>query len=394
MIAGQFQRCRRTLFIGLTFLSAVLLWACESGAESPVDVSSGQFPDGFLMGTATAGFQVDMGCPTLAREICVDAESDWYQFVTDEEMIAERGNHLSGEDPAVVGPGHWELFEQDFDLAADELHSNAFRMSIEWSRIFPTPTDEAQTFEDLAKLADQNAVQHYHDVFSALRARNMVPLVTIHHYTMPIWIHDGVACHLDFENCSNRGWVDRERAVSEITKYTEFVAREFGDEVDLWATQNEPFAVVLPGYILPTPERANPPSLVLAADAAKISLVAMVEAHARMVEAVRRSDMGDADGDGSNASVGLIYAVAPVMPANPEDAMDVRAAENIFYLWNLVFLDAIILGRLDADLSGDSDRSVRPAGTHGLVGGELQNSRASERSAAFGLPRGVSALDH
>lgn len=38
------------------------------------------------------------------------------------------------------GPGHWRHFGRDADLARRRLGANAFRLSIEWSRIFPRST--------------------------------------------------------------------------------------------------------------------------------------------------------------------------------------------------------------------------------------------------------------
>ena len=330
-------------FVFITFQSAL---GCHGGSGGGLP-----FPEGFLFGAATAGFQSDMGCPTLSSGKCDDTRSDWYQFVVSPEMQASRLAFLSGEDPSVVGPGHWELYETDLDLAAGECRHNAFRMSIEWSCIFPDSTIGIEGYESLRAAADGAAVDHYHAVFRAMQARGLEPLVTIHHYTLPDWIHDGVGCHLDFECCSPRGWVDRDTTVREIAKYAGFAAREFGAEVDLWGTQNEPFAVLLSGYLLPTPTRTNPPAVVLEEDAFRTAFGAMSDAHARMYDAVKAGDRIDADGDGHASRVGIVYAVAPVVPRDPADPMDRRAAENVFHLWNTAFLDAVALGQLDEGLN-------------------------------------------
>ncbi|MDP8225744.1 MAG: family 1 glycosylhydrolase [Candidatus Lernaella stagnicola] len=312
------------------------------------------FPPGFLFGAATAGFQCDMGCPTLDEASCTDTASDWYQFVTNPQTVAHPLSFVAGEDPAVVGPGHWELYEDDFDLARDELHSNAFRMSLEWSRIFPQSTVGVEGTEALREIADADALAHYHAVFAALRERGITPLVTLHHYTLPTWLHDGVGCTLDFRRCTARGWLDRERAVTEIAKYAGFAAREFGAEVDLWATQNEPFAVLLSGYLMPTPTRTNPPLRLVDDASFKTAFLAMIEAHARMYDAVHSADVYDADNNGEAASVGLVYAIAPFRPLDPNNPWDVSAAENGFYLWNSAFLNAACSGELDANLDGES----------------------------------------
>ena len=49
------------------------------------------------IGAAMAGFQVDAGCPTMPAEECEDRASDWYQWVTDEDLIADSTTYLSGE---------------------------------------------------------------------------------------------------------------------------------------------------------------------------------------------------------------------------------------------------------------------------------------------------------
>ncbi len=313
------------------------------------------FPPGFLFGTAIAGFQVDMGCPTLAAEACEDRNSDWYAFITSEAVKASPNAYLHGDPPA-AGPGFWELFEQDFDRARDELGNNAFRFSFEWSRVFPTATDDANTHEELLALADPAALAGYRAQLAALAARGLTPMVTLNHYSLPAWIHDGPGCHLDIDKCSPKGWVDADRTIAEIAKYAGFVGREFGGQVDLWATENEPFAVIFPGYIFPSPDRTNPPAVTLRAAEAKTVFGALIHAHARMVDALRASDTVDADGDGAATFVGLVYAMAPVKPMDPSKPADVKAAENVFYLWNMAFLNAVVKGDFDHDLDGVAER--------------------------------------
>ncbi len=326
-------------------------------ATAPEDGSSSAslHPLPFLWGAATAGFQVDMGCPTLARAACADPNSDWYVFVTSPELLDDPVAALSGQDPAVVGPGHWELYEQDLDLVAGDLGLDALRMSIEWSRIFPQPTDALESDDALDLAANAEAVAHYRAVFGAARERGLHVVVTLNHYTLPAWLHDAVGCHADLDACENRGWLDRERIVREAARYAGFVARQFGDVVDLWATLNEPLAVVLAGYLLPSPTRSNPPAVIGRGQEARDAVLAMIEAHARMVDAVRANDRVDADGDGSAALVGVVYNLAPVRPADADKDLDVEAAANVDYLWNWWFLDGALLGRVDPEANGHGE---------------------------------------
>jgi beta-glucosidase/6-phospho-beta-glucosidase/beta-galactosidase len=351
----------RIEYFGLA--AALMLVACGAGERQGDEMTRG-FPSTFMFGAATAGFQVDMGCPTLPAAECVDANSDWYAWTTSPTITSAPDMFMSGESPAVVGPGHWELFERDFDLLKNEIKGNAYRMSLEWSRIFPRATDGIDGYDALKAVANAAALARYHQMFAALKARGLRPLVTLHHYTMPTWIHDGVGCHVSLRDCTRRGWLDRERIVREIAKYAGFVAREFGGEVDLWATLNEPFAVVLAGFIQPSKDRTNPPGLFLHLTEAKQAFWAMVEAHARMVDAVRANDTVDADGDGRATRVGVVYAMSPVRPLSPEKPADVSAAKNLFYLYNEVFLNAVAKGEVDADWNG---RRVRRADFEGRL---------------------------
>lgn len=332
---------------------AALVAACTSSdAPAAGGAATLSFPEHFVFGTAVAGFQADMGCPTLSADVCEDRNSDWWAFTTSPTTVNDPTTHLSGDSPS-RGPGEWELYEKDADLVANDLAGNGMRLSIEWSRIFPAPTDALDGYDALKAAASAPAVAHYHAVFAALRARGITPLVTLNHYTLPTWIHDAVGCHVDLDHCSPRGWVDRERTVREIAKYAGFCAKEFGAEVDLWATLNEPFAVALPGYLLPSDDRSNPPAVSLRVPELKTVIVALIEAHARMYDAVKANDLVDADADGAPSQVGVVFPIAPFEPEDPTNPLDVQGAKNGFYLYDMVYLNGVAKGDLDANLDGN-----------------------------------------
>jgi beta-glucosidase/6-phospho-beta-glucosidase/beta-galactosidase len=305
-----------------------------------------------VFGTAVAGFQVDMGCPSLEHASCDDPNSDWYAFTTSPRTTADPSAYLSGQDPSVVGPGFWELYADDIRRAGDELHGDALRLSIEWSRVFPTATDGVDGYDNLKALASAASLSRYHDMFAELKKRKLRPFVTLNHYTLPTWIHDAVGCHADFANCTPRGWVDAERTVREAAKYAAFCAEEFGAEVDWWATLNEPLQNMIFGYVQPSSQRSHPPAVLLQTDAAKTVFHALIDAHARMYDAVKAHDAVDADGDGRASFVGVVYPLVPIEPKDPNAPVDVEAAANIDYLWNRAYLEAVVLGRYDERLDG------------------------------------------
>lgn len=343
--------------------------ATDPNAGAPGDAPLvGTFPRGFAFGSAIAGFQVDMGCPTIAAALCEDRASDWYQWITTKRIVDNPLLFMS-KDPPSSGPGFFELYEKDLDGAQKVLGNNALRLSIEWSRIFPRPTWDVASVESLRAIASAEGIAFYHRLFAAMRARGLQPFVTLNHYSLPLWVHDGNACNESFDRCladGKAGWGDpnRARIVNELAKYAAFVATEFGGEVDRWATLNEPFsAVVLPGYLISTPMRSNPPGLSgpwARIDAAKTAATAMVEAHARMYDAVKAFDRVDADGDGSAAEVGIVYAFSDIQPNTDSDA-DKKAQEHAQYIFHDMFMDGVVFGRVDETWDkGPLGAEIRP----------------------------------
>jgi beta-glucosidase len=162
-----------------------------------------QFPKNFLWGAATSAYQVEGN----------NNNSDWWAWEK------EAGKESSGE-----ACRHYQLYEQDFDLAKS-LHHNAHRLSIEWGRIEP----EEGRFS-------QKELEHYANVVRCLRARHIEPVVTLHHFTNPIWFG------------RSGGWENR-RSVAQFLRYCEKVVRILGPHVHYWVTINEPTVYISHAYL-------------------------------------------------------------------------------------------------------------------------------------------------
>lgn len=344
---------RATIAVILPAALCALAGACGNGG-------GGGGPLPFLWATATAGFQVDMGCPSSG---CDDPSSDWWVWVHDRGNID--GGLASGDVPE-GGPGHWELFAQDIELARRELGTNAYRFSLEWGRIFPRSTEGASTPQEVAALADGDAVRHYHALLRALRDRGMHPVVTLHHYTVPLWAHDPFAAGEElsgaprtpdppYERSRRKGWLEQEFIVGEFAKYARFAAAEFGGEVDLWITQNEPVTVVASGFLLfRTGEfggRTNPPGIFDFASAGR-AFFSMTLAHAAAYDAIKEADLADADRDGDPCRVGVTLHFVPFDPVDPASERDRRGAAHADYFYNRLYLDAVTAGDYDRDFDG------------------------------------------
>jgi beta-glucosidase/6-phospho-beta-glucosidase/beta-galactosidase len=120
--------------------------------------------------------------------------------------------------------------------------------------------------------------------------------------------------------------------------------------------------------VQPSAERSHPPAVSLQTDAAKIVFRALIDAHARMYDAIKAHDLADADGDGRASWVGVVYPLVPIDPADPNAALDVQAAADIDYLWNRAYLDAVVLGKYDENLDGTTVDRADLAGRMDYVG--------------------------
>ncbi|SEH64164.1 Beta-glucosidase/6-phospho-beta-glucosidase/beta-galactosidase [Mycolicibacterium rutilum] len=314
-------------------------------AVDGVDLS---FPDDFHWGVAHSGFQAEGGPGSP-----VDPNSDWYKWVHDPL------NQLLGLTKGVPenGPGAYVRYAEDAALARDELKMNTFRIGIEWSRIFSESTagvdisDEGGTIsladlQALDALANQDEVQHYRDVLTALRAHGLEPMVTVTHFTLPAWIHDPGSTRLLAQfglPAPAAGWLSPTTA-TEFEKYAAYLAWKYGDEVDNWATLNEPVPPVLTQFFaLPGLVPAWPPGLIRP-DLASTFLVNQAKAHVAAYDAIHAWD--------STAFVGFTNNMVPARPANPVNPLDAQAADAWNQMFNRWFPNAVIDGWVDANLDG------------------------------------------
>lgn len=127
-------------------------------------------------------------------------------------------NYVSGK-----AADHYNLYEQDFDLL-EKLNMNAFRFSIEWSRVEP---EEGQW--------DEKEIEHYRKYLRSLKSRGIEPMVTMWHWTMPVWFTQMG----DFEKRSNIKYFER---------YVTKMMQELGEHINYVTTLNEPNVYVGMSY--------------------------------------------------------------------------------------------------------------------------------------------------
>jgi beta-glucosidase len=165
------------------------------------------FPKGFLWGTSSAAHQVEGD----------DRNCDWWEW-------EQQPGKIANGDTSAVACDHYNRFREDFSLLR-EMNQNAHRLSIEWSRIEPAEGE-----------FDSRQIRHYRDVLGELREQAILPMVTLHHFTSPLWF------------TRKGGWTAR-GAHRAFIPFVNRVADELGDLVGVWCTINEPSIYGANGWV-------------------------------------------------------------------------------------------------------------------------------------------------
>lgn len=168
----------------------------------------GGFPEGFLAGVATAGFQIEGGFNGPG-----EPANNWQAW-----------EQVGRVEPSGDAVGFWARPEEALDRAAG-LGCNSFRLSVEWARVVPD-----------ADRVDRQALASYVDVVRGCVDRGMEPLVTLHHFTHPSWLGE------DF-------WL-RPDAPARFGTWAELVVDALGSLVRHWITINEINVLAIGSWLL------------------------------------------------------------------------------------------------------------------------------------------------
>jgi beta-glucosidase/6-phospho-beta-glucosidase/beta-galactosidase len=307
--------------------------APDGGSDAGSDADAGPplpsvvtFPAGFMWGAATAAFQVEKG----------DSNTDWAAWAN------TSGKIKNGDNPDVGGDDALAHIDDDIALMTSEGH-NAYRFSLEWSRLYPT---------EAAFLADQPdpaAVTAYDTLIQKLVAAHVTPLVTLNHFALPNWLDDIT------QSSQPQGW-ERPTTSDEFVTFCTRMGTRWGKNVDWWITVNEPINLVLGGYV----QGSFPPGIVLDFDRAFAVARAEARAHARCYDALHAADTVDADGDGKAAMVSYAAHMRTFHPYYPDDPNDQAAAERVRYIANDWFLNAVVKGNWDNDFTDVDGKYTGP----------------------------------
>jgi beta-glucosidase len=245
------------------------------------------FPKGFLWGTATAAHQVEGN----------NTNNNWWKW--------EQEGHTADKSGLACDwwSGRWK---EDFDRAV-ETGQNAHRLSVEWSRIQPAPDRW-----------DEDALERYRSILRGLRDRNLTVMVTLHHFTDPLWLSE------------MGGWTTQ-AVVPLFEKFVRKTADALKEYCSLWCTINEPNVYALESYA----DRKFPPGL------ADLRLAMRVEAnllrgHAAAYRAIHAIQ--------PEARVGFAHHHRPMLPRYSWFPLDVLERNIHFSAINMAFPSGILTG--------------------------------------------------
>lgn len=170
-----------------------------------------KFPESFIWGVATSSYQIEG-----AHDVEGRAPSIWDTFSRTEGKVS--GGHTG--DRACE---HYYQYREDIRLLS-QLGIPNYRFSVSWSRIFPQRS-----------VLNEQGIAFYRSLINECREYGIKPLMTIYHWDLPQWLQD------------EGGWVNR-LSIDCFLEYARVLFDNFGEDVPMWNTLNEPWCAAILGY--------------------------------------------------------------------------------------------------------------------------------------------------
>ncbi|WP_260620005.1 glycoside hydrolase family 1 protein [Corynebacterium anserum] len=262
----------------------------------------------FAIGTSSASTQIEGTMPP----------SNWTRW-------AEQGRVVDGTSPNPT-TDHWVRWEEDNQLM-QSLELQIARVSVEWARIEPRPGH-----------FDEQALQRYVQEYQDLKERGVQPLVTLHHFSHPLWFED-------------LGAFTREENVSIFLRFARVVVEHLGSIVDDWVTINEPNVYATQAFLFnetPPGGKANWRRL-------RCTLRNMAMAHIKCYELIH--DM--LDSPGRSVRVAFAHHVRAFAPMNPKNPVHKAFTWIDDALFNRAVEDSFVVGKFSAFL-GEPKTQITP----------------------------------
>jgi len=260
------------------------------------------FPRDFSWGTATAAHQVEGN----------NTNNNWYQW---EYSFDENGkSRIHNNQKSGFSVDHWNNYPDDIKLMKD-LGVNHYRFSIEWSRVEPSKG-----------FIDQDALEHYRLICDELVSNNITPVVTLHHFTHPIWFEE-------------MGAFERKENIQYFISYSDTVFKFLNDLVPIWCTINEPAVFVSQGYFNGVfPPGKKDPKL------AAIVLGNLLDSHVELYKHLKSTPAG------KNSKIGIVKNIFQFEPYQRWNIMDWAVSSMLDSVFNSSIINYFKTGNFDFHL--------------------------------------------
>ena len=245
----------------------------------------------FLVGFASSMFQ------TSANNC---GNSNWSEAI--------RNGTIPDATPLI---SHWENFEADLDLMKS-TGINSYRFSIEWSHIEP-----------IQGVFDLEVITRYQKMVEACLQRNILPMVTLYHFTEPAWF----TALGGFEHAEN---------IIHFTAYCSRVFPFFSRRVKLWCTINEPAVQAFMSYFLGyfPPHQHNLHKTIM-------TLKHLLQAHIAVYYALKALPQGE------SVEIGIVHNVLRFKPLYSIDPVASCISQGFTSITDDLVMNFFKTGRFD-----------------------------------------------
>lgn len=196
----------------------------------------------------------------------------------------------------------WSQWQDDIDKAA-YLGVNAYRLSIEWSRVQPA-----------ADIFDMSAIRHYVEICKQLQAKKIAPMICLHHYSDPIWFLE-------------QGGFSKAENINYFTTYCKKIYEALNPYVSKWIVISQPVAYALKGY-----SQGMQPPFIKDSNLADTVILNLFKAHINVYDMMH--DTYKKTGQGLQPFIGICHQITQMKAYTSYSPLDHLAATFADRLYN------------------------------------------------------------